>query len=197
MPDPRRTFAPVVGLGLASGTLAAVAGTRPWVVAADANGPTPDPLGLVADAGEMPLGLALALVLLACWGVLLVSRGVVRRVVAGLALLAALGLTVTVVVAFFTLPDQVTAAQLQTAVPRDDVFVNRISAWYLAAAAGALLSVVSAALALWWVPAWPEMGRRYDAPGAGTESRTAAEEPSSLDLWKSIDEGRDPTVGSG
>jgi uncharacterized membrane protein (TIGR02234 family) len=197
MPEPRKTFGPVVGLGLASGTLAVVAGTKPWVVAADANGPTPDPLGLVADAGEMPLALALALVMLACWGVLLVSRGVVRRVVAGLALLTALGLTVTVVVAFFTLPDQVTAAQMQTAVPRDDVFGDRISAWYLAAAAGALLSVVSAALAMWWAPGWPEMGRRYDAPGAKGATAASAEEPSSLDLWKSIDEGRDPTVGSG
>ena len=194
MPEPRKTFGPVLGLGLASGTLAAVAGTKAWVVGTD--GSAPDPLGLVADAGEMPLSWALALVLLACWGVLLVSRGVVRRIVAGLALLAALGLTVTVVVAFSTLPEQVTAAQMEGALPLDEVGTT-FSAWYLVAVVGALLSVVSAALAVWWAPAWPEMGRRYDAPGATRGSETTAEEPSSLDLWKSIDEGRDPTVGSG
>jgi uncharacterized membrane protein (TIGR02234 family) len=194
MPEPRRTFGPVVGLGLASGTLAAVAGTKPWVVGAD--GSAPDPLGLVADAGEMPLGLALALVLLACWGVLLVTRGVVRRVVAGLALLAALGLAVTVGVAFSTLPEQVTVAQMDGALPRDEVGTT-ISGWYLAAVVGAVLSLASTALAVWWAPAWPEMGRRYDAPGATRDSASPAEEPSSLDLWKSIDEGRDPTVGPG
>ena len=37
-----------------------------------------------------------------------------------------------------------------------------------------------------------EQGKRYDAPGAG---ETAAEpgERSNLDLWKAMDEGRDPT----
>jgi uncharacterized membrane protein (TIGR02234 family) len=194
MSEPRATFGPVAGLGLAAAALAAVAGSRPWVVDSQAAGPASDPLGLVADAGEMPLGLALALVLLACWGVLLVTRGAVRRVVAGLALLAALGLATTVVVAFFTLPDQVLAAQLETAVPRDDAFASRITGWYVAAAFGALVSVATTVLAVRWVGQWPEMGSRYDAPGAREEQETSREEPNSLDLWKTIDEGRDPTV---
>lgn len=189
-------FVPVVGLGLAAATLAAVAGTQPWVVDVGVGDPRPDPLGLVADAGEMPLALALALVLLACWGVLLVSRGVVRRVVAGLALIVALGLAVTVVVAYFTLPDQVAAAEMEVSLPDADVFGTTISAWYVAAALSAILSVVTAALAVWWVGHWPEMGSRYDAPsGAGARgTETPPEEASSLDLWKSIDEGRDPTA---
>ena len=187
MPERRATFGPVAGVGLAAAALAAVAGSRPWVVDSQADGPAPDPLGLVADAGEMPLGLALALVLLACWGVVLVTRGGVRRVVAGLALLAALGLAATVVVAFFTLPDQVLAAQLETAVPRDDVFGSRISGWYVAAALGALVSVATAALAVRWAVHWPEMGSRYDAPGTREEEETPRDEPSSLDLWKTID----------
>jgi hypothetical protein len=60
----------------------------------------------------------------------------------------------------------------------------------------AILSVVTTALAVWWVGHWPEMGRRYDAPnGAGASgTETPPEDASSLDLWKSIDEGRDPTV---
>lgn len=192
MREPRAFFGPVVGLGIAAAALAAVAGSRPWVVDAEADGPTPDPLGLVADAGEMPLGLALALVLLACWGVLLVSRGALRRMVAGLGVLAALGLATTVVVAFFTLPDQVLAAQTQAALPRDDVFGTTISGWYVVAAVCALVSVVTTFLAVRWVPRWPEMGSRYDAPGGASETRT--EDPTSLDLWRSIDEGRDPTV---
>jgi uncharacterized membrane protein (TIGR02234 family) len=163
-------------------------------VDSQADGSAADPLGLVADAGEMPLGLALALVLLACWGVLLVTRGAVRGVVANLALLTALGLAATVVVAFFTLPDQVLAAQLESTVPRDDVFGSRISGWYVAAAVGALVSVATTVLAVRWVAQWPEMGSRYDAPGTRDEQETPRDAPSNLDLWRTIDEGRDPTA---
>ena len=44
-------------------------------------------------------------------------------------------------------------------------------------------------------PAWPEMGSRYDAPATHGPSAAAtpAEERTSLDLWKSMDEGDDPT----
>ncbi|MGH3306636.1 MAG: Trp biosynthesis-associated membrane protein [Nocardioides sp.] len=193
MPEPRATFAPVVGLGLAAGTLAAVAGVKPWVV--DTSLPAgSDPLGLVADAGEMPLALALSLVVLACWGVLLVTRGVVRRVVAVLALLAAVGLVVTVVVGLFTLPDQVLEAFPEGARRTTDADFTKETGWFWAAAVGAVLSVVSTALAALWVGHWPEMGSRYDAPGGASDSEAPPEEASSLDLWKSIDEGRDPTV---
>ena len=192
MPEPRATFGPVLALGLAGATLAAVAGSKPWVV--DTSLPSgSDPLGLVADAGEMPLALALSLVVLACWGVLLVTRGVVRRVVAGVALLAAVGLAAAVAVGLFTLSDQVEEAFPDGFRRTTDTGVIEQTGWYWAAAAGALLSVVASALAVRWVGHWPEMGSRYDAPG-GAAATTPPEETSSLDLWKSIDEGRDPTV---
>lgn len=197
----RRTFAPVVLLGLAAGALAAVAGNRPWVV--EQGSDTTDPLNTVAEAGEMPLAAALSLVVLACWGVLLVTRGVVRRVVAVLALLAALGLVVCVVVGWRTLPDQVIEALAEQS-GTGDAFSVETDAWFWAAAAGAVLSVVATALAVRWVGHWPEMGTRYDAPGAGggigTGGRTdggaatAGEDQSSIDMWKSMDEGRDPTA---
>jgi uncharacterized membrane protein (TIGR02234 family) len=193
MPEPRATFVPVVGLGLAAGTLAAVAGAQPWVV--DTTLPAgSDPLGLVADAGEMPLALALSLVILACWGVLLVTRGMVRRLVAVLALLVSIGLVVTVVVGLFTLPDQVLEAFPEGTRRTTDVNPTQETAWVWTAAVGALLSVVTTALAVRWVGHWPEMGSRYDAPGGPGRDEAAPEDPSSLDLWKSIDEGRDPTV---
>ena len=193
MPEPRATFVPVVGLGLAAGTLAAVAGSKPWVV--DTSLPAgSDPLGLVADAGEMPLALALSLVVLACWGVLLVTRGGVRRVVAVLAVLAAVGLVVTVVVGLFTLPDQVLEAFPEGARRTTDADFTKETGWFWAAAVGAVLSLVSTAPAVLWVGHWPEMGSRYDAPGGASDSEAHPEDASSLDLWKSIDEGRDPTV---
>ena len=194
--DRRRTFGPVALLGLAAGTLGAVASSNPWVTDGDAAA-TGDPVpGIVladpvASAGEMPLALALSLVLLAVWGVVLVTRGRVRRTVAGLGLVSATGLVATVVVGLLTLEDRVTEAILERG-PAPDVIAADFTGWFAAAAVGALASLVAAGLAVVWSPAWPEMGRRYDAPGAAPAT-IAPGERSNLDLWKSMDEGRDPT----
>ncbi len=40
------------------------------------------------------------------------------------------------------------------------------------------------------------MGSRYDAPVTGSEPAVVdPEDQSSLELWKAMDEGRDPTAG--
>jgi uncharacterized membrane protein (TIGR02234 family) len=189
---PRRTFGPVVVLGLAGAGLAALAGHQPW-----ANGTAPGGLGELTaaqEAGRVPAATALALVVLACWGVLLVTRGAVRRVVAVLALLASVGLVVAVVVGFGSAPDGVRDAYQDLGVADPDV--SR-SGWFWAAALGSVLSVAATFLAVRLAPAWPEMGRRYDAPAGQAPEAPAAkapEEQENLDLWKAMDEGRDPTA---
>lgn len=197
----RRTFGPVVLLGVAAGALAAVAGSRPWL-AYDAD--VADPVGALAEAGRMPLAAALSLVVLACWGVLLVTRGRVRRAVAWLGLAAALGVTAAVVGGLLTLRDdfpEPLASPHGGAAGADPGW----TLWVWAAAAGALLSVAAAALAVRHVAHWPEMGSRYDAPadaGRPGPDRDGAAQPETdtdtdteaLDLWKAMDEGRDPTV---
>jgi uncharacterized membrane protein (TIGR02234 family) len=195
----RRSFGPVVLLGLASAALAAVAGTHPWVVDGRAD-PAGDPVpGVeladpVAAAGEMPVALALGLVLLAAWGVVLVTRGWVRRAVAALALVAAAGLVASVVVALTTLDDQVARAILERGAT--DAAVTELSAWFWVAALTALLALATSGLAVAWVPAWPEMGRRYDAPASrdDTQPDGPPAEQTHLDLWRSMDEGHDPTA---
>lgn len=194
MPEPRSTFVPVVGLGLASGLLTAVASSKTWL---DYDDPaTRARLDTLLDSewGQMPLAAALSLVVIACWGVILVTRGRVRRVVAVLAVLADVGVLASVIYAWFLLPGQrPEPVDLRGA----DLGGLAWTPWYWAAVIGAALSVGATVLAVRWAPHWPEMGRRYDAPGAGRRSVAPAEEPSNLDLWKSIDEGRDPTVGPG
>jgi uncharacterized membrane protein (TIGR02234 family) len=186
----RRTFAPVVLLGLGSGTLAAVASNQTWAQVDDhfsrSTLVATSPLTVGAD-GRMPLALALGLVVLAAWGVLLVTRGVVRRVLAVLAAVAALGVVVTVVAGHRTLPgnlrDDFTSAGVS------DVPVH-FTAWFWVAAVAAVVSLAATVLAVREVRDWPEMGSRYDAPGAAR-----VEDPeSNLDMWKAIDEGRDPTA---
>jgi uncharacterized membrane protein (TIGR02234 family) len=192
MAEARRTFGPVVLLGLASAGLAAVAGTRAWV---ELSGTTSSSSGAMASTlkvtapGEMPLAAALSLVLLACWGVVLVTRGRVRRAVAGLAALSALGLLATAIAAAFTLPDSF-RDQLEDIVGKVD-FETSFTAWYAAALVGAVGSVVATLAAVRFAPSWPEMGSRYDSPTG--ETATEAEPEGNLELWKALDEGRDPT----
>jgi uncharacterized membrane protein (TIGR02234 family) len=191
--DRRRTFGPVVALGLAAGILATFAGSRPWVRGFDAAPGGSALLPDTSDAGEMPLASALGLVVLACWGVLLVTRGVGRRVVATLALLVSVGLAVTVVVGSLTLEDQVFEA-MREAGALSDTLGTELTPWFWVASLAGPASVVLTFLAVAWCPAWPEMGSRYDAPGAAGAQTDREGERSNIDLWKSLDEGRDPTA---
>jgi len=196
MPDVRgrRTFAPVLLLGLVGGGLAAVAGNKPWAEGQGAAAQRLAAVPVATDPGEMPAAGALALVVLACWGVVLVTRGRVRRAVTVLGAVASVGLLVTVVTGWSSVVDSLRSDYTDVGIT--DVAIDH-TAWFWAAAVGAVLSVVATVLAVRWAPAWPEMGSRYDAP---TGERAEPEpvdpaEQSSLDLWKAMDEGRDPTAG--
>lgn len=199
-PSPRRTFGPVVLLGVASAALAAWAASKPWVDGTGADTSAEASVSVATTAaGEIassPLGTALAFVVLACWGVLLVTRGRFRRVIAGLSVLAALGYAATVVWAPFSLPDHlVEQVRRRTGVTIED---TALTGWFWLAAASALLVLASTVLALRLVRTWPEMGTRYDAPtarAAGDGAAAPSERPTdNIDIWKALDEGRDPTA---
>lgn len=189
-PTRRRTFGPVVLLGLAAGGLVAIAGNNPAV---DGSGAAARAVEgrLVSYDAHQPLATALGLVVLACWGVLLVTRGRVRRAVAVLAAVAALGALAAAITAYSQVPDQLRDELALVGIADPDL--SR-TFWYWATVLGAALAVVAGAMAVAWVPSWPEMGSRYDAPGASGPAPSAPpEEQTSLDLWKAMDEGRDPT----
>jgi uncharacterized membrane protein (TIGR02234 family) len=175
----RRTFWPSVLLGVAGAGLAAYAGHCHWIAADISN-----PFDSVQQTGiDSPATTALALVALAAWGVVLVTRRWVRRGVAVLGGLAA----VAVIPTIFT--------------TRHDLLARHggahTNAWPWIALVGALVSAALAVVAVLKAPQWPEMGAKYDAPtGAAAKQSTSQlplEEQSSLDLWKSLDEGQDPT----
>jgi hypothetical protein len=63
---------------------------------------------------------------------------------------------------------------------------------WLTLAAG-LVAAVAAATAVVAAPQWPEMGTKYDAP-SGAAPAPQEEPESSLEVWKALDEGRDPTA---
>jgi len=185
--DRRRTFGPVVLAGLATAGLAAVASAKPWIGSTSSGG---DASLTALDAGtRYPLASAVSLVLLAAWGVLLVTRGAVRRAFAVVAALAAVGLVASVVAAYVTLPDNA-ASSFDRLMGRSQD--QGFTGWFWTAAVCSVLALVPAFLAVRLVPDWPEMGSRYDAPG--TRDQDPDPEPArEQDLWTALDEGRDPT----
>jgi uncharacterized membrane protein (TIGR02234 family) len=196
----RSGFGITVLAGLAAGTVAAVAGNQAWVSVDDrGSGDSAFAAGLSAG-GDLtaPPVTATALVLLATWGVVLVSRGRARRAVALLGLVAALAVLVIAVVTWVARPGQV-SDDLRSL----DLEVGRTVWSYLGVVAG-LVAVAASGQAVRKVPEWPEMGRRYDAPATSADAAVATaasdvppEEQSSIDLWKALDEGRDPTADRG
>lgn len=194
----RGRFGPVVLLGVTAAGLCAVAGSKPWVAGRSGSVDTAADSAMASalsldSVQESPLAAALALVLLACWGVLLVTRGRVRRAVAVLGLVASVGLVATVVQAFWSLPDKLADALVRAS--GTDTVTTDLTGWYAAAAVGALLSVAASTAAVVLVPRWPEMGTRYDAPtGASAAEADRAEPKENIDIWKALDEGRDPTA---
>lgn len=189
MPEARRTFGPVVLVGLASSGLAAAASAKQWVGEGGSTSVT-DTVRLVEpDIGKMPLAAALALVVLATWGVLLVTRGQTRRVVAAVGGLAAAGLVATVVAGFLVLPGDLRDAWTARGTARSEVDVQ-ILGWFWIAAVASVIALLAQMAAVRFAPGWPAMGAKYDAPGA----RAAPPVPESdQELWKALSEGRDPT----
>lgn len=197
-----RSFAPTAALGVVGAGLAATAGHRDWLALV-----APGAAQASADwfwqnnpgVGQMPLFGALGLVSLACWGVLLVSRGVWRRVVAGVGLAAALAMLATWVTGLVALRGSVDT-QVSTAALTPGWSLEW-TPWFFAAGAGAALLVGAGVVAFVRVAHWPAMGSRYDSPtgarqegegaGAGWDADLSEADPT--DVWKAIDEGRDPT----
>jgi uncharacterized membrane protein (TIGR02234 family) len=183
----RRLFGPVVLAGLIGSGLVALAGTKPWAApAGGAGAPLVDKTG-----GHVPLAGALGLVSLACWGVVLVTRGLARRVVTVLGAVTAVGLVVTVVVGRGSALDSARTATLDLG---QGPVTAHTTGWWWTALVGSVLVLAAALAAVRLVATWPEMGTRYDAPGAREEGTPP--DPAAMDegdLWRAIDHGRDPT----
>jgi Tryptophan-associated transmembrane protein (Trp_oprn_chp) len=182
MPDGRRWFAPAVLAGLAGSGAAALAGGKPWAAPDGSAG------SALVDhtGGHVPLAGALGLVALASWGVLLVTRARVRRGVAALGAVVAVALVLTAVLGRSTALRSARTATI-------DLGVNATSAhttgWWWTGLVASVMALAAAALAVRHCGSWPEMGSRYDAPVA----RPRAEDMDDVDLWRAIDQGRDPT----
>lgn len=186
---PRSGFAPTVGLGVLAAVLSVVASTKPWLEVGD--GASVASATVVQSVTEAPpLASALSLVLLASWGALLVTRGRFRRLVAVLAAVASIVLG-GISIGFATRARADAEATLAS-LGATDVAVS-LGNWFWIALVSALGSVVLAGLAVVSCSRWPEMSRRYDAPSDGSDPK-ATDLTSTIDVWKAMDQGKDPTA---
>jgi uncharacterized membrane protein (TIGR02234 family) len=181
----RRWFGPAVLAGVAGTGICALAGGKPWAAPEGRAGST-----LVdKTGGHVPLAAALGLAGLACWGVLLVTRGRVRRVVAVLGGLVAIGLVATAV---FGRSSALDSARHATVDLGRTPAGAHITGWWWIALVASVLALAASALAVRHAASWPEMGSRYDAPAGAPDSKDPAE-MEGVELWRAIDQGRDPT----
>lgn len=187
----RRLYGPVVLGTLAAGGLAFFAASRTWARVRIATDGLPTDSVDVTGADAQPLVSALALVVVTAALAVLAASPRVRRVVGGFTVLIALTAAVVVLLGGSSLDNAVDhAVEASPAFTGTGDHDFTTSAWkYVTALAfviAALLGGVTAKLGA----SWPTMSSRYDAPAA----RPAAAAPQSdAEMWKALDEGRDPT----
>jgi hypothetical protein len=171
-----RPFWLTVLAGVAGAGLAAYAGAQDWVrIQADG-----DPITAIGVSLDSPATTALALVALAAWGVFLVTRGRFRRAVAVVAAVASIA----------PVPGVWGTRRHLLETHAGSVGTS----WPWVAVAGCLVACAAAVVAVLRSPGWPEMGRRYDAPAGAAAPAVPLEDQSSLDVWKALDAGQDPTA---
>ncbi len=189
----RRSYAGTVLVGLATAALAAVAGSRSWATGHASAG------GLHVHASATgsqaaPLVSALALVALAGWGVVLVTRRAARRAVAVVGLLAGVGAAVAAVLGRSQAGDHVTRSLLAQGAGTGPL-TGDTNGWPVVAVVTGLVTAGAFMVAVLEAPTWPEMGSKYDAPAARADGGGPAPEGDAHgpDMWRALDEGHDPT----
>jgi uncharacterized membrane protein (TIGR02234 family) len=172
----------VVGAGLA---LWAV--TRTWSVVVTLRTGLPELRHESSGTDSAPLVLGLALVGLAGAGALLATRGVARRVLGALLMLAGAGMAVSAVAGRAGIDEGAGAAA---------------TAWAVLCAAGGMLVLAGGWQAVRHGHEWPGMGARYErnvtaAPVGSVASGDDSAGDGPVDArsaWDALDRGHDPTA---
>jgi len=188
--NPRRLYAPVVLGTLATGGLAFFAASRTWAHVRVATDGLPSDSVDVSGADAQPLVSALALVVVTAALAVLAASPRVRRGVGVFTVLVAVGAAIVVLVGSSldsAVDRAVEASPAYTGTGNHDFTT---SPWKFVTALAFVLAALLGAITAKFGATWPTMSSRYDAPAA----RPAAATPQSdAEMWKALDEGRDPT----
>jgi Tryptophan-associated transmembrane protein (Trp_oprn_chp) len=181
---------PTVVAALAMGSLVAFATTQNWL-SIDAGDGIVSTAGVAELADGSTVASSLNWVVLASWGAVLVTRGGVRRACAAIGALASAGVMGAIIQWMLVSPQA--AGRVLTEAGAAGVEVG-LRGWCWLALLGSLATFGLAIQATRSMAGWPEMGQRYDAPSRPPTSPGETDLNSSPDVWKAIDEGRDPTT---
>ncbi len=187
----RRLYVPVVLGTLAAGGLAFVALGRTWERARVQAEGLPGDVVTVSGSDAYPLASALALVVVTAAIAVLATGGRVRRGVGVLVVVASVGAIVALVDGRDALESVINeAVTASPAFTGGGSVVRSTASWDLVAIAAFAVAAALGATVAALAGRWPTMSGRYDAPSAS--SAPAAPE-TEADIWKALDEGRDPT----
>lgn len=187
----RRLYAPVVLGTLAAGGLAFFAASRTWAHVRVATDGLPSDSVDVSGADAQPLVSALALVVVTAALAVLAASPRVRRVVGGFTVLIALIAAVVVLLGGSSLDNAVDhAVEASPAYTGTGDHDFTTSAWKYVTVLGFVIAALLGGITAKLGASWPTMSSRYDAPAARP---TVTAPQSDAEIWKALDEGRDPT----
>jgi len=182
----------VVGLLAAIGIL--VGSARPWASATSRAAGLPTIQSSVSGTDLAPLAGALGVVVLAAFGAVIATRGWVRR---GLGLLIVAASCVVLIAA--VAPGgahEALAAGLSAKGWSGGAYESSTVGWRWLVLICALLTVGTGAVTARYGGEWAVMGQRYDAPEPdGPVPAKPAADLTETEVWRSIDQGHDPTRG--
>ncbi len=191
----RIPYAPTLVVGLVAATAVTVAVSRPWMEASVRQRGVPTIEASVTGAELVPLAGALGVVVLAALGAVVATRGLVRRALGVLVVVA------SAVIVVAAISPHSAGSQLEASLSArgwaGGSYRTSDEAWRWITLAAAVLSLIAGAAVAAYGHRWASMGARYDAPTAVDDaSRSASRQPDELseaDVWREIDHGRDPT----
>jgi uncharacterized membrane protein (TIGR02234 family) len=204
MSDRRGLVIAIVG-GLAAGGLALLGASRPWARAEIAVPGVPSSTIEVSGTSAVPWVGALTLVILAGALAIVPTGGWLRRTVGAVIVLAAAGAAIGVLTAGpatdDALSEELAASPASGGV--DDAAIVAAAdhpAWRWLSLGGSVAGIAVGLLVTARGHRWATMGSRYDAPVSRQRTNAAEPEPEAsaptddTDLWRALDEGRDPTA---
>lgn len=201
MAEPRRVYTIAVLLGIASGGLMFFAAARTWASVRVAPTGMPVDVAKVTGTSAVPLVTAMAFVVMAGSVAVVAAAGRLRRAIGVIVVLAGAAAVVAVLVGGAgideALRDAVVSSTSMTGDTSDaETLVGTADHtwWRWVSLVGALPAVAIGALVVAQATRWPAMGRRYDAPSSARKVPAEPADRDLNDLWKSLDEGEDPTV---
>jgi len=189
----RGGYAATILVGLAASGLCALAVARPWARATASVRGLPPIEASVDGADVAPVAAALAVVCLAGFGAVIATRGWVRRALGVVIVVCAVVVVVVAVV-----PESATALLEDALSARGwsgGGYDRSVTAWRVAAAASGVVVMAAGAIVTRFAADWATMGTRYDSPSESRRaSQPTADEPmSDAAMWRSLDDGGDPT----